>query len=338
MSTALVGTAIGGVFLSFIPDPSSMRLLYGFWGLTTILLFWAAMMKATRIWGGEKRQGRAFGFLDGGRGAVGALVGSIAVGVFSVVMPDGDNAVTASHRIEAFQLVMLFASGWVMVVAVLVLFGLPSTNDEEKGTRPDINLDALKKVIKYPAVWFQALLILCAYSGYKTTDDFSLYANEVLGFDEVRSAAVGSALLWLRPVAAILAGILADKVSASRMITLCFALMLGGGLMIGTDAFGTGLPALMLISLGSTAMAVYALRGLYFAIMGEANIPIAVTGTAVGVASIVGYLPDIYMGPLMGYLLDSSPGEAGHRHLFLVMTGFATIGLVVSMVFRRHLR
>jgi hypothetical protein len=41
------------------------------------------------------------------------------------------------------------------------------------------------------------------------------------------------------------------------------------------------------------------------------------------------------MGPLMGYLLDRSPGAAGHQHVFWVVTGFAVAGLVASLLFQR---
>ena len=34
--------------------------LWGFFGVSTILLFWAALIRATRDWGGPDAQGRAF--------------------------------------------------------------------------------------------------------------------------------------------------------------------------------------------------------------------------------------------------------------------------------------
>ncbi|MDP6909488.1 MAG: MFS transporter, partial [Flavobacteriales bacterium] len=64
MSFALATTACGGLFMSTFPSPSEMKLLYGFWGVTTILLFWAALIRATREWGGTEIQGLAFGLLD----------------------------------------------------------------------------------------------------------------------------------------------------------------------------------------------------------------------------------------------------------------------------------
>ena len=83
MATALWLTALGGLVYASFPSYEILKILYGYWGFTTIFLFWAPMIKATRIWGGTTNQGTAFGFLDGGRGLVGALFGTLGVGVFS---------------------------------------------------------------------------------------------------------------------------------------------------------------------------------------------------------------------------------------------------------------
>ena len=69
--------------------------------------------------------------------------------------------------------------------------------------------------------------------------------------------------------------------------------------------------------------------------MQEARIPLNVTGAAVGIASIIGYTPDVYMGLLMGTLLDNSPGATGHQHVFLLLAGFSTAGLMATVIFRK---
>ena len=84
ISTALFSTALGGVLLATFPSYNILKILYGYWGITTVLLFWGAMIKATRLWGGSHSQGRAYGYLDGGRGIVAALIGSISVNIFSI--------------------------------------------------------------------------------------------------------------------------------------------------------------------------------------------------------------------------------------------------------------
>ncbi|GAA4822130.1 hypothetical protein GCM10023331_03070 [Algivirga pacifica] len=66
ISIALIMTAVGGIVMSYYPSFQVICLVYGFWGITTILLFWAALIRATRQWGDTDAQGKAFGFLDGG--------------------------------------------------------------------------------------------------------------------------------------------------------------------------------------------------------------------------------------------------------------------------------
>ena len=84
--------------------------------------------------------------------------------------------------------------------------------------------------------------------------------------------------------------------------------------------------------------AVFGLRGLYFAIFGQAGVPAALTGTAVGIVSLVGYTPDIFMGPLNGYLTDTYPGALGHQYFFAVLAAFAALGLICTGLFSRVTR
>ena len=83
ISLGLILTGLGGLVLSFSPSYQTLFLLYGYWGFTTIFLLWAALIKATRLWGGKNLQGKAFGLLDGGRGLTSAIVASISVYIFS---------------------------------------------------------------------------------------------------------------------------------------------------------------------------------------------------------------------------------------------------------------
>ena len=67
LSISLILTAIGGFWMTMIPSIFTLKILYAFWGVSTIFLFWAALIKATRQWGNENNQGLSFGLLDGGR-------------------------------------------------------------------------------------------------------------------------------------------------------------------------------------------------------------------------------------------------------------------------------
>lgn len=41
------------------------------------------------------------------------------------------------------------------------------------------------------------------------------------------------------------------------------------------------------------------------------------------------------MGPLMGYLLDRSPGYGGHQDLFFVLAGISVLGLIAAYTFNK---
>ena len=77
------------------------------------------------------------------------------------------------------------------------------------------------------------------------------------------------------------------------------------------------------------------LGGLYFALFEEAKVSAAVTGTAVGLVSVVGFTPDIFVTFVAGVLIDRSPGLAGHQHFFLFLSAFAVIGLMASFALMR---
>ncbi|NND88424.1 MAG: MFS transporter, partial [Flavobacteriaceae bacterium] len=120
MGIALILTALGGVYLASYPSYLWLKVLYGYWGFTTIFLFWAPMIKATRAWGGTQKQGRAFGFLDGGRGLVAALFGSLGVVIFSAFIPIDLAVADLAERKEAFRMVILSSSALVALIGVIV--------------------------------------------------------------------------------------------------------------------------------------------------------------------------------------------------------------------------
>jgi hypothetical protein len=334
MSVALFTTGLGGLYMTTIPNPAGMKFLYGFWGITTVLLFWCAMIKATRALGGKDVQGLTFGVLDGGRGLVAAVMGSSAVVLLAWFLPTDVNSATLEQRTEAFIHVIQFVSGLVFFMAVVVWFSMPRQANTAKAANP-LSVAGVRSVMKMPAVWLQSIIIVCAYCGYKVTDDISLLARDVLGYNDVNAAQVGTISLWVRPIAAISAGYLADKLSPSKMMFAGFGSTLVGGTLIGTGIAGASVVWLVFFAIVSTCLGVFSLRGLYFAIMQEAKIPLAVTGTAAGIASLIGYTPDIFMGPIMGILLDNSPGPVGHQHVFLLLAGFSVAGLVATAIFRK---
>ena len=89
----------------------------------------------------------------------------------------------------------------------------------------------------------------------------------------------------------------------------------------------------------ATYIGVYALRGVYFALLEENRTPRFLTGAAVGLISLVGYTPDIFFGPITGRILDTNPGIVGFQNYFLFLSAIMAMGLLmVAWVIwlRRH--
>ena len=336
MSSALFLTALGGLVLASYPSYQTLQILYGYWGFTSVFLFWGAMIKATRLWGGDNNQGKAFGFLDGGRGIVAASMGSIGVFVFSIVLTSDIESASVLERQEAFRYVILLSSFMVAFIGLLVLIFLRNSNDKNTNFELPLNtLTNIKGVLKNESIWLLMLIIMCAYVGYKVTDIYSLYASEVMLYDQIEAAEVGALQLYLRPIVCIAIGLLADRTKNMFWIIFGFITMLIGALIFSFGFIKPEMNLIFFMSLVILAVGTYSIRALYFAVLKEANISFALTGTAVGIISVVGYSPDIFAGPIMGFLLDKNPGIIGHQYVYFMLVIFSVIGLIASIRFSR---
>ena len=125
MMASLLSTALGGIFFAQIPSMFWLKALFAFWGLTTILLFWAAIIRATRQWGGSEGQGSAFGILDGGRGLFAALLASGLVALFGSLLPGPIENATLGDKRAALSVVIWIITGLTAMAAALVYLCVP---------------------------------------------------------------------------------------------------------------------------------------------------------------------------------------------------------------------
>ena len=245
---SLLATAAGGVYLATLPGTTGLALLYGYWGVTTILLFWEAMIRATREWGGASAQGRAFGILDGGRGLAAAAFATLAVGCFSHFTGAAlDADLGAAERRVAMRAVIVFYTLATALAALLVWRWLPREGPAPEA-RSRLKATQMLEVLRLPAVWLQALVVVAAYCGYKGLDNYALYAHQVLGFSETRAAGLGAASAYIRPLAALGAGLIAASIGIARSVGLLFATLVGVYGLLGVTDFT---PATHLLIYGS---------------------------------------------------------------------------------------
>jgi len=329
LTASLFATGAGGLFMAAIPPAMPMGLLYGFWGITTIFLFWGALIRATREWGGESTQGLAFGVLEGGRGLVAALIASLALAVFASIMPENVNLASDEVRRTGMRSIILVYTAAAFIAGVLTWFTVPVPAAQVAMNRHPLR--GMAVVLKRPVIWAHAAVIVCAYCGYKGLDNYSLYAVQVLGMDEVRGAELSTWGSWIRPVAAVAAGLVADRFNAARSIGVAFAVLAVSWTVLGVASVDVTTLQIVYLNLFVTFFAVFALRGIYFALLEENQTPAYLTGAAVGLVSLVGYTPEIFFAPITGRILDANPGIVGFRHYFLFLAGIAALGVFVVL-------
>jgi len=282
------------------------------------------LIKATRSWGGEENQGRAYGFLEGGRSLSDAGFGLMFLAIFAW-QGAGSAALSDNIKLTSFCLIILAVMVWV------VMKDGPASRPEVGTRNSTFSWAKLQIVLRMPILWLLSLVILATNWGMWGTIYFTPYATEVLGMGEVWGGAVGGGKYWLAAIVAISAGFVADQVGTAKTVVGLFILMATSFLLLAVVPGTRGLIHILLVNAALVATAVYALRGIYYALLEQGNVPLGLTGTAVGMVSVIGYTPDTLAPMISGLILDAWPGAQGFQVLYGLICFLCILGLSASV-------
>ncbi|MDF2656391.1 MAG: putative transporter [Bacillota bacterium] len=319
---SLVGTGLGGFYLSTWPSYMGTMILFGFWGITTILTFWATMLKAVSMLGDESEQGRLFSFCEGGRGIVTSVVALSTLALFNAL----------GGLTENFSYILWVYSTVCVLVGVAAWFLMADNKPEQKAS-----VNVLKDIfiiIKMPITWILAVVIFSIYTTYTSSSYLTPYMTDVFGLSAVAAGVVATLRSHIfRPVAGGFAGAISKKVGSSIPVmqgvivvaVICLLVMLLAPVSNGLVFIISAVTVLI-------GFLIFMLRGLYFAPVGEVGTPVSLMGAAVGLISTIAFASDTFNFILLGNILDKNPGVAGYKYIFMYMIGLfvvAFIGLAV---------
>ncbi len=325
LTCALLCTGISGLYFASFPPYAVCLVIHAFWGVTTTLLFWGAMIRVTRDWASAKDQGKAFGILESGRG-VGEIMGSTSVfALFGVL--------GASRMALAGVIVTLSVSTILLGLLTWVIISDRTGHSRNSGEK--VGPAEILLVLRMPEVWLIAVVILCSYCAMWGTVRFTSYTTDIFGLSVTMAAGISVAKVWLKPGSALAAGFVADRMGIARTVASLLAVLTLSFAVFALMPGRPGLVAAMLVNIAIASVAVSALRGIYFALLEEGRIPVAVTGTATGIISVIAYTPDIFVPVMGGHLIDNYPGPAGYRYYFLATAGICAIGLISALCIMR---
>ena len=323
ISGSLVSTGLLGFAFATFPSYPVAIAIHALWGVTVTGMMWGALIKATRDWASSAEQGKAFGMLEAGRGVSEAACYSIFLAIFAQL--GGDT--------RAFSQIIIQYSVLHIILGVAAFLVIKPGLSTPIGAAPD--LATFLRVLKMPHVWLIGFVILSVYGAYWGAYYFTPYASDVFFMSAVAAGAIGAGKVWLKPAAAAIAGFAADRIGVSKAVAIGIVVLTASFLGFVLMPGGEAMIALMIFNIAIASIAIFALRGIYFALLEECGVPAAVTGTATGIISVIAFTPDVFMPLVGGALLDAFPGEAGYRYFFGFITALCVSGGVAMHVLRR---
>jgi predicted MFS family arabinose efflux permease len=334
ISFSLIATGALGLWYSTAPSFGSLIAIFGGWGLTTGLTFWAAIIKRVQMIAAADEQGRFFGFLDGGRGLIEALLATLAIGLFAWTTQTRGESAVAGFRLVVY----MYAFLCIGLGVVLGLVRDPQGAQPAQGAREKRNVFRdLAVLLKNPQLWLLSAIVFCGYQVFWATYSFSAYLHEKeIGLSVVAAGFITTAKLWMRPIGGIGGGFLGDRSSKSSV--LVFALFAAAGALLLLMAAPTiGSHVLITVIVLFIGVMTYAIRGLYWSLLDQCKVPAETMGLAIGLVSMIGYSPDAVLPLINGYLTQNFPGAHGYQLYFGYIAFMSALGGVAGLVFKHRL-
>ena len=142
---------------------------------------------------------------------------------------------------------------------------------------------------------------------------------------------------YLRPLCAIFAGVIADRISTKKISIIMFLLASISSLSYVFILNLSVTHMIIITNISISMIAFFSLRGIYFSLLRENLIPTKFTGFSVGIISLVGFLPDVYVGSLFGYYLDNFEIQSAFQICFSFIFFILCIGLIASLYLKKKI-
>ena len=325
---SMILTGALGFYLLSNPSPTAIVAIHGVWGVTSLMTFWPALMKAIRFLANANEQGKAFGIFEGGRGISNAVYLAIAAIIFGRMLAAGSESMGIKWNI------VFFSSATVLlgVLTIFLLRGLQESNGEEESS--GFSLKMVGRLLRMPYVWLMIGIIFTTYTMNLSYYYISPYVTEVFGASTLFAAVLSSSSQFIRPVAAFGAGFFGDRVNSSKVMLFGQIVMVIGMCIILVSPKSLGVVPILIACL-LTFSTMYICQSMHFAIMEEFDCPPETMGTAIGLICCIGYLPEAICPLVAGGFLDKYPGALGYRLYFILLTVTIAIGIVLTLIWLR---
>lgn len=317
-------SAILTFWYSTVPSYTELKVIFLLFGLCTTFIFWGIRYKAIRLVSTEENYSATIGFSYGIVGVVGLAVSFVSIGIFSLF----------ESAKQGFQSVLMFYAAINAIFAVLSFIFIPKFEDEFADERKKFNFNEVVQAIKNPGVWLTSLCMFFIYTVY-TSLAYTVSFLTAIGAAAVVASVVGTIRTYGTSLfASPIIGKVSQKKTPSKTIIICMAIT-GGCLGIMAAAPKTA--GFIIPSVVAIIVLSFFLNGAYgvtSSMMTETKVPAAIFGSASGILSVIGFIPDMFVSPIAGKWLDTYSTEGAYTRIFAVLTVSAVCALLCALAVR----
>ncbi|MBE6828647.1 MAG: MFS transporter [Ruminococcaceae bacterium] len=326
LTFSFITTGILGLWFSMFPGYNVCRIIFVLMGISTIITYWSACIKATRMLGSSEEQGRLFGLQEGLRGIMNAL---LVFGMMAAYNHFADKVLGAQWAIRVCAIV-------VIIIGVLNWFFIEDTKREENSEGILDIAKGMLHAMKLPRVWVICAIVFTAYSIYGMLGYLNTYCVKVYGAPESVGTTLGAFRYVIQAIGGVIGGFLADKIG-SRIKVIIGSAVLFIASFLGFLVLPESAAVLnvVIVNFIFGLFIIYVVRSMYFAIIDDAHLPVNSTGRVSGFVSFLGYSPDIFMYTMIGSWMDANPGKAGYNMMFVYALVMAALCCVFAFVLFR---
>ena len=325
LTFSFLATGLLGLWFSTFPGYTISRVIFVLMGVSTIITYWSACIKATRMLGTDEEQGRLFGLQEGLRGILNAL---LVFGMTAAFAHYADEVAGAAAAIRVCSIV-------VIIIGILNFIFIEDTKKEENAESFLEVTKGMFKSLLIPRVWLLVAIVFTAYSVYGLVAYATTFAQKFYGLSAASAATLGGVRYLIQGLGGIVGGFLADKVRSRFKVIIggCIGLALSFGVFIILPSKAS-LCVAVVANFFIALFFIYAVRSQYFAVHDDAGIPINMSGRVSGIASCLGYMPDLFLYTMVGGWMDNY-GRAGYNMTWGYAVGSAVLCAIITFILSR---
>lgn len=328
---ATLGFAMSAIltfWYSTAPSYGQLKIIFLLFGLCTTFIFWGIRYKAIRLVSTEENYSTNIGVSYGVVGIVGLVISFISIAIFEAFKDPA----------EGFHIVLMFFAGINAVFAVLSFIFIPKFADEISTERKKFNFSEVVQAFKHPGVWLTTLCMFFVYTIY-TSLAYTVSFISAIGATAAIASIVGTIRTYGTSLfASPIVGGIAEKKTPSKTIIVCAGItaVCLGVMAVAPKNSGFIIPSVILIIALS-----FFLNGAYgvtSSMLTETKVPVAIFGTASGILSVIGFIPDMFVSPIAGKWLDTYDTAGAYTRIFAVLAVSAVLALLCAYAVRVYMK